>query len=836
MPMKLTPLTRPDLVEDEINSKYMYNSDIHREDLQVFVELTENNLAPVDFGIDANNKIHIYDNHDGVAQKPMYVGSKRQFLYKVFKVQNDSLKININVEEFKTGWDPTKYFVFRNGYLLNSSLLRIIIPAIDNIYAYKEIYSIAKFKKGDRVDVFYIESEDYLQHIPFNRDVYLCIRKQYATMNQQTLFKIPYPYDNYPRGQKMFFVCDQQGHYLDNRNDYQISEDDEYITLKPDLIQISAYTSYLIFTFPYVKQDWEDEEGADEDTMSGNKSGVDYEISYSILSPENLSGKINFFPIFNQYDIDKDGRNMLLFGNSTFIEKERYNIISNGTIQLKDEIDIKHSPYCQYVMVIFKEQQTFDIENMEFAIEVHQVEITEDGQQAIYIPKVDVQKVSFLAFNNSLNFDQKDRYQWKQEINRMDITEPEDFLDKGEVMTFIFYKPLKPKLMRDKEIYFKKMQFDIEDDSGQVKIPSNLYNDIEFNPSNLILFLNGTYLQPDRYSIVDNVISMVSPIDDGFDDTKTLVGIYLVAYKPNYWEEVDGPYKYTDMKEDHDWIIFDEMYATPYIPDSVTADIVGGGLEYLRGDLTYWFFDNNTISFEYKGGYFNEDGKDNRGTLTGLFTYSRGTFNPDRDGYGRISGLLELESKNPNIGVGFNNDSLVLEFYYQNRFLSDSINHSYPFYFECDFEWFTSSNDDIRVDMYFGSTSATNGALLDIYWGYPNGTRITSIALNAENRVDTNKPNRDSYNFITAYQPVKNITVGIGITDTEIKAFFYAPIDRNGRTALQERTVYGYLPNPFYITAYMSDPPYWDNVLSVRVTTNFGKTDWKYPELAARYY
>ena len=665
MPTKLTPLTRPDLVEDEINSKYMYNSDIHREDLQVFVELTENNLAPVDFGIDANNKIHIYDNHDGVAQKPMYVGSKRQFLYKVFKVQNDSLKININVEEFKTGWDPTKYFVFRNGYLLNSSLLRVIIPAIDNIYAYKEIYSIAKFKKGDRVDVFYIESEDYLQHIPFNRDVYLCIRKQYATMNQQTLFKIPYPYDNYPRGQKMFFVCDQQGHYLDNRNDYQISEDDEYITLKPDLIQISAYTSYLIFTFPYVKQDWEDEEGADEDTMSGNRSGVDYEISYSILSPENLSGKINFFPIFNQYDIDKDGRNMLLFGNSTFIEKERYDIISNGTIQLKDEIDIKHSPYCQYVMVIFKEQQTFDIENMEFAIEVHQVEITEDGQQAIYIPKVDVQKVSFLAFNNSLNFDQKDRYQWKQEINRMDITEPEDFLDKGEVMTFIFYKPLKPKLMRDKEIYFKKMQFDIEDDSGQVKIPSNLYNDIEFNPSNLILFLNGTYLQPDRYSIVDNVISMVSPIDDGFDDTKTLVGIYLVAYKPNYWEEVDGPYKYTDMKEDHDWIIFDEMYATPYIDpnfkDLLLKDLWFGDGKY-GNRYDYFLFNNTPVSFDYNEGHY--DGiADGGGVITGIirgnihelenfgfdgnFTYNRGTFTGTTDGHGRISCSLYNKQVDP---------------------------------------------------------------------------------------------------------------------------------------------------------------------------------------------
>ena len=34
----------------------------------------------------------------------------------------------------------------------------------------------------------------------------------------------------------------------------------------------------------------------------------------------------------------------------------------------------------------------------------------------------------------------------------------------------------------------------------------------------------------------------------------------------------------------------------------------------------------------------------------------------------------------------------------------------------------------------------------------------------------------------------------------------------------------------------MSDPPYWSDVLSVRVTTNFGKSDWVYPDIAKGYY
>lgn len=211
---------------------------------------------------------------------------------------------------------------------------------------------------------------------------------------------------------------------------------------------------------------------------------------------------------------------------------------------------------------------------------------------------------------------------------------------------------------------------------------------------------------------------------------------------------------------------------------------------------------------------------------------NRNTWNDNTNGRGAISGNVKL-SGNINEGVTFPN-GLVTEFYYTRRYLSTAVNHSYPFYFETTMKWFYSANDDIRVDLYFGSTSATNGALLDVYWGYPDGKYISSIALNAENRVSTNKPNQNSYLFSTRRNRISDITIGIGITNTEIKAMFYD--NSYGNKELVERAVYGYLPNPFYITAYMSDPPYWDDKLSVRVTHNFGKEPWIYPELARRYY
>lgn len=650
MATKLLPISSTASVETEIDEKFIRNSDINREDIQVFVEISEGNLTPIKFGYNPDGSIHIEDQEEACA-KNVYIGSKRQFIYYRMNIREDTHKLDINVEELMSAWNPKKYFVFHNGYLMNSSIMRIYIPSFDNTIARKVIYTTTTIRAKDRIDIFYIESEDYMSSIPINRDVYITTRKQYATMNYQTLFPIPYPYPEYPRGPKMFFVCDMEGHYLDNRYDYQIEVDNEHITLRDDHKVVSAYTDYLIYTFPYVKQDWENEGNSDEDIMSGNDSGVDIIYAHSILQSSNANGLISFYPIFDRYSIDKS--NIILFCNSTFIEPDRYEIVDNGTIRLLNDIDRYHSVYAQYTMVIFQEQNVYDKDNLEFAIEVHQVEATEDQQQKFYIPNVQIQKPSFLVFVGSINFDQKYRFQWKQEINRMDIDDEEDFVEKGRLVTFIFYKPLLPKLIREKEIYFKKMQFDVPDDSGYVTIPSNLYNDIDFNPSNLLLFLNGTFLDPDRYNINKNIINMISPIDDGLDDTKTLVGIYLVAYKPNYATEGEGPYDYTDLKEDHDWIIFDEMYAVPYIPPHTDAYISdGGGFEYLKGDLTVWFFNGNPVTFEYKGGRFNEDGKNNKGLISGNFSYSRGTFNGSNqaDGRGRISGNLNINRNdwNPN--------------------------------------------------------------------------------------------------------------------------------------------------------------------------------------------
>lgn len=549
-------------VEKEINNRFQNAYHLKQEDLQLYLELNKDNLYPIDFSIGPDGYISLKDDANYIL-KNIYVGSNKQFFYKSYTILEDKTnKLKLD-NTFKTAWDGTKYLIFRNGYLLNNSVYKIGIPSFDNFLATKTIYTTVTFKKNDRIDIFYIENDDLLHDVPFNRDLYINTRRIFATQDNQLIVKIPYPYDEYPRGEKMFICMTEDGRYLDNRYDYTTSENGEYITLYDKNILPVSYVDYLIFLFPYVRADFETE-GYDEDKENaGNASGIDFEYSYSILSPDNEEeGIVHFYPIFEYYNIDKS--NFILFGNSTFIDPERYKVIDNGTIQFLNETDKKHCSVAKYTMVIFKEQDILDAKNLVFGLEFHRVIAEEDKQQKFYIPKVDNQKKSFMAFVGSASIDVHNKFLWKPEIDQMILVDEADFIKKGRCIDFIFYTTDQIHLIRDKEISFKKMMWDLDTD-GSTYIPSNLYNDISFNDSNLLLFLNGTFIQPDRYRIEDNKIIFLNEWDQPLLHTKSLTGIYLVSYKPNYSTEGDGPYKYIDMKEDHDWIWYDEMYAVPYI-------------------------------------------------------------------------------------------------------------------------------------------------------------------------------------------------------------------------------------------------------------------------------
>lgn len=566
---------------EELNRDYVMNSELNREDAQLYVKITDLNYYPIKSNID-NQGFNIEDNENYVG-KEMAIGSKRQYFYKYIKISSNTRIVNINYDEFKTSWNEDKYLIFRNGLLLNKGVYRLAIPSFDNNYNYKCIYSMIEFKAGDRLDIFYIESEESFNDVPFNGNMYVNIQRQWCINDGQLLFKIPYPYPTYPRGEKMFICMNDDGEYYDNRKDYTTSLDGEYITLNEKYNDMISYVDYLLFLFPYVMADWETEGGEDENQQSGNRTGIDLFQSYSILSKNSeTTGVVNFYPSFDQYPIDN--KSMMLFANTTYIDQSRYEIVSNNQIKLLLPTDKKHSSVTKYTMLIFSEQKVLDPNMRKFHLRVEQVIAEEDRQQIFYMPEIDVQKESFLGFLGSVSLDLHKRCTWKPEIHQIIMNSDEDYVLKGRPVYFIFYEAQDNHLIRDKEISFKKMMWDVTA-AGPNTIPKQLYEgSLKFDETNLMLFLNGTYLQPDRYTIThtddgNNVINMNTPADTALIANKTLTGVYLVSYTPNYQTEGDGPYKYTDLMEDHDWIWWDEMYAIPYpdpeyvLPTALNTDL-----------------------------------------------------------------------------------------------------------------------------------------------------------------------------------------------------------------------------------------------------------------------
>ena len=288
---KKKQLTDSAEVEKEIEDEYINcgSKDIDPEDIAVYVEIDKDNLYPLDISIN-DGKVKIKDTYFA-ADRNLYLGSKRQFLYKQMYIDHRSNILKLD-GTFRTGWNKDKYLLFKNGYLVNRAIYWVRVSDMENIYGDKLIFSASSFKPGDRIDLFYIESRDDMDLVPYNRDVYMSSKIVTSYKNNQKVVKVPYPNKVYPRGQKQFFIFTKDGIFLDNRYDYTLSDDKEYVSFKKDVLPNTG--DFVTFVFPYVRSNFE-VDGEYEDALSGEKAGTKFFFSYSVL---DLPKRKIFFDIF----------------------------------------------------------------------------------------------------------------------------------------------------------------------------------------------------------------------------------------------------------------------------------------------------------------------------------------------------------------------------------------------------------------------------------------------------------------------------------------------------------------------------------------------------------
>ena len=561
---RINPATDVTAVEKELND-IAHNYAIPKEDVQLFAMIDAYNYVPIPTYLNSEGDIVVDDVPDAISLE-LYLGTKKQFLYKQYIVGYTDLRLDLDFA-FKTAWNPKNFIVFRNGYLLNSVLYDVYCPTFNSVYTLKTIYSQTTFLEGDRIDVFYIEGDDRFKPVKFNHDVFIKNVVQLCEVQNQLAVRIPYPSAAYPRQTEMFYVFNTQTkRYLTKDTDYIVEKGGQYIILKDPDILTKVNEDSLTFVFPYCMTNYEAETNTDG---VGEASGISFYTCYYQWEPKypgdvySPTGILKFDNPFTRYTLVKE--NFILFCNNTYMHPDRYQLIDNSTIKLLDPIDIAHAEFAKYTMLIFEETEKSAISYRKFEFQVFSVIPTVDGQSVINVPNVDPANTNFLVFEGALMFDVSNRYTWDKGKNQIIVQYP-NMIKAGREIVFVFYTNV-PNKKKQKTLEIIKIKFE-SFQNGQVHMTNTAGYNIMFNKKNCIVFMNGTYLNPDRYEINDNILTFINPLDN-LRAHKAFTGCYLVSHML----EQDLPYDIMDDIRDgypNKLLWFDERKVKPIIEEIIT--------------------------------------------------------------------------------------------------------------------------------------------------------------------------------------------------------------------------------------------------------------------------
>lgn len=539
-------------LQNLINLRLVDNKEIDKDDIQLFAKINNDNYYPIRYVLDSQGKSHV-ENSTFLKNKKLFIGSKRQYLYHHYTLSSAGRKLYLG-NEFCSAWNPDKYIVFVNNRLLSRASYNIMVPTDKNKLGKKVIFFFNNIAANIPIDIYYIESDDNFANLPINQDVHIHSKEVFANVDNQKPVKIPYPYSYYPRDDHTFMVFTEDGQHLNPMIDYKSSEDKEYITLMKNNAIKKRDINYIIFVFPYCSSGYE-KEGEDKLNLAGKGSGIYFSYSKSIQNGDITSGIVNFTPAFTRYTLESN--NYILFGNTTYIDPERFDVISNSQIKFKDPTDILHAGYTDYTMIVFAESKTLFTSQKKFKFVPYKVTASYDGQIEFTIPK-SVKKDYFLLFRGSVLMDMENRYYWtNNDIVR--FTNPNDGAKKGTDLVFLFYERTN-NVNNATDLYFEKIEFETTVDGSFLLDPMQTESKI-FDKDEIMLFLNGTYLPPERYNLINNKVTFTDKTDELLKD-KAITGIYLQA-EVNM-DEKDPAHQYLDVIKNKDEIWFDTMVAKTY--------------------------------------------------------------------------------------------------------------------------------------------------------------------------------------------------------------------------------------------------------------------------------
>ena len=474
------------------------DSYIPKEDLVVMTRPSDGygNLFPINSKMNQDKTKLILQNKAHL-NEPLYLVSKKQFIHKRYPAPtNNYLELG---EEFATAYDSSKFLIFHDGYLMNSIDYTVLCPSLMKKNQVKNHAVYFRYKKlsdlnPKYIDVYYCCGMGNTAQT--SGDLIIDCRKTRASATGQLRFRVPYPSKSYPREYTSFF-CIKNLMYVD-KSRYKIDGDDIVFQDNEDKFTLGQD---LVFVFPYYRPDW------DPDDVIQTSATVDfsryYHITANATTPANTN--LTFNIDMNRGTIPANSP-VYLFMNSTYVSPERYIMTSSGntvTIRFPNETI---RPKTKLTLMVESDNTTY--QNNELSMIIHRIPSTQDHQIIYDIPEP-LWEDSFYVFYGSMIIS-PDRY--IVTTDHKIIFNMGDSIDGKWPILMVFIKNKNETVanygqgvMHLKTDY---MSFNPKTNTKSINVPTNYFHNIKLSKNNCIVFMNSTYIDPERYTIVNNVFSM----------------------------------------------------------------------------------------------------------------------------------------------------------------------------------------------------------------------------------------------------------------------------------------------------------------------------------------
>lgn len=251
------------------------------------------------------------------------------------------------------------------------------------------------------------------------------------------------------------------------------------------------------------------------------------------------------------------GDKINLYMHTLYISEDRYRIVGEDLIEFYDKNDINYDNFVVSMQLI-TDNREWELQDLT-EVKVEEVIAEIDNQSSFNIPKVvdddGYPYRYFLIFRGSVCILNTDRFIISDDYSTLTFTNTDDFVPKGTKLYFVFVKILRSDQfgpLHVKPIFLStKVDPDTTNSYGanytyKIKIPD--LHGLEYNINNVMLFIQNTFISPERYIIEDNTVILTKYTGDMFlkDKHATFVLLKMVN-------------KFEDPIDDHDRVVYEEV-------------------------------------------------------------------------------------------------------------------------------------------------------------------------------------------------------------------------------------------------------------------------------------